>query len=96
MSLLLAILIGAYLIPSPHRVSAQTSQQYTWHNVVTGGGGGFIPGIVFNPSQRDLIYARTDIGGAYPVESIDRELDTADGLRQLRRLEYARRRKHRH
>src|SRR5215469_6421989 len=65
MSLLLAILIGAYLIPSPHHLSAQTSQQYTWHNVVTGGGGGFIPSIVFNPSQRDLIYARTDIGGAY-------------------------------
>jgi len=41
------------------------SQSYTFKNVVTGGGGGFVPGIIFNPSQRNLIYARTDIGGAY-------------------------------
>jgi photosystem II stability/assembly factor-like uncharacterized protein len=41
------------------------SQPYTLKNVVTGGGGGFVPNIIFNPKQKDLIYARTDVGGAY-------------------------------
>ncbi|KAL4756940.1 putative endoglucanase [Aspergillus foveolatus] len=47
------------------------SQSYTWKNVVTGGGGGFVPGIVFNPSEEGLAYARTDIGGAYRLNSDD-------------------------
>jgi hypothetical protein len=33
-------------------VAAVASQSYTWKNVKIGGGGGFIPGIVFNPSQK--------------------------------------------
>ncbi|HET8842167.1 MAG TPA: xyloglucanase, partial [Ktedonobacteraceae bacterium] len=41
------------------------AQAYTWKNVVTGGGGGFVDDVIFNQKQRDLIYARTDIGGAY-------------------------------
>jgi len=45
--------------------SAQTTQAYTWRNVVTNGGGGFVPGIIFNQTEANLIYARTDIGGAY-------------------------------
>ena len=45
--------------------AAIAQQSYNWANVVTGVGGGFIPGIVFNPSQQDLVYARTDIGGVY-------------------------------
>jgi xyloglucan-specific exo-beta-1,4-glucanase len=43
---------------------AQSSEAYTWRNVVINGGG-FVPGIVFNTSEPNLIYARTDIGGAY-------------------------------
>ncbi|TCB96480.1 xyloglucanase [Micromonospora zingiberis] len=48
--------------------SAPTAQvaaeSYTWRNVRIDGGG-FVPGIIFNPTERNLIYARTDIGGAY-------------------------------
>jgi hypothetical protein len=44
--------------------AAATSQSYNWRNVVINGGG-YVPGIVFSPKEANLIYARTDIGGAY-------------------------------
>ncbi|CAL9426696.1 cellulose binding domain-containing protein [Streptomyces sp. enrichment culture] len=47
--------------PAPAPLAADT---YTWKNVRVDGGG-FVPGIVFNRSEKDLAYARTDIGGAY-------------------------------
>ena len=37
---------------------------YTWKNAVINGGG-FVSGIVFNETEPNLIYARTDIGGCY-------------------------------
>jgi hypothetical protein len=51
-----------------NRVGATGTQAYTWKNVVTGGGGGYVPGIICNTAEKDLIYARTDIGGAYRWE----------------------------
>jgi xyloglucan-specific exo-beta-1,4-glucanase len=38
--------------------------RYTWRNAEIVGGG-FVPGIVFNQAEPGLVYARTDIGGAY-------------------------------
>ncbi|MER5945551.1 cellulose binding domain-containing protein [Streptomyces sp. NPDC001904] len=46
------------------RATAVAADTYTWKNARIDGGG-FVPGIVFNRSEKNLAYARTDIGGAY-------------------------------
>ncbi|MCL6731991.1 cellulose binding domain-containing protein [Streptomyces neyagawaensis] len=43
---------------------AIAADTYTWKNARIDGGG-FVPGIVFNRKEKNLAYARTDIGGAY-------------------------------
>jgi xyloglucan-specific exo-beta-1,4-glucanase len=40
------------------------SGPYNWKNVQIVGGG-FVPGIIYNETTPGLVYARTDIGGAY-------------------------------
>ncbi|WYZ33910.1 hypothetical protein EsH8_I_000186 [Colletotrichum jinshuiense] len=42
-----------------------------WKNVHTGGGGGFVPSIVFHPTEKGVAYARTDIGGLYRLNDDD-------------------------
>ncbi|MGC9664963.1 cellulose binding domain-containing protein [Planosporangium sp. 12N6] len=44
--------------------TAAAAEPYSWRNAEIAGGG-FVPGIIFNQSKKDLVYARTDIGGAY-------------------------------
>jgi xyloglucan-specific exo-beta-1,4-glucanase len=60
--LITTLVIGSIL--TAHKAKA-ASQPYTWNHAVTGGGGGFVVNTIFNPKQKDLIYAQTDIGGAY-------------------------------
>lgn len=49
--------------------SAAPYQCHNWKNVKIGGGGGFVPGIIYNPNKKGLVYARTDIGGAYKMRT---------------------------
>ncbi|MGW1744485.1 cellulose binding domain-containing protein [Streptomyces sp. NPDC002092] len=64
-------LAAGLLAGSPPALAAGSSPEvkldadtYTWKNARIDGGG-FVPGIVFNRSEKNLAYARTDIGGAY-------------------------------
>ncbi|GHH93076.1 cellulose binding domain-containing protein [Streptomyces capillispiralis] len=49
---------------APEPAGTLAADTYTWKNARIDGGG-FVPGIVFNRTEKDLAYARTDIGGAY-------------------------------
>jgi len=45
-------------------ISAAYAAPHTWKSVQVGGGG-YVTGMVFHPAQQNLMYARTDMGGAY-------------------------------
>lgn len=42
----------------------QLRAEYQWKSVSIGGGG-YVTAVEFHPTQKDLVYLRTDVGGAY-------------------------------
>ncbi len=63
---LLSALLGTVVSANVPAAPAQApSVPYTFKPVVTGTSGGYVPEIIFSTVQQNLIYARTDMGGAY-------------------------------
>ncbi len=61
------------------KTSAETVS-YSWSNVAIGGGG-YVTGMVYSEAEENLVYARTDIGGAYRwVEAEQRWVAITDHL----------------
>jgi hypothetical protein len=51
------------MAPELNKLLPQAAQ-YAWDNVRIGGSG-FVSGLVLSTKEPGLIYARTDVGGAY-------------------------------
>ncbi len=59
----LAVLFFVITFSTNSSTIAQT-QSYEWRSVIDGGGG-FVPGIIYSQFFKGIVYARTDMGGAY-------------------------------
>jgi xyloglucan-specific exo-beta-1,4-glucanase len=57
-------LVMSLLLIISSTISRGQSETYTWGNVAMGGGG-FVSGIITSKTEQNLMYARTDVGGAY-------------------------------
>gem|GEM_PF-2032472 len=53
-------------------MTADLTASYEWEPLKIGGGG-FVTGIDINPTEQGLIYARTDVGGAYRFQPETRD-----------------------
>ena len=64
------LIAGTGISLGPVSAQVKKPRTYVWRNVKIGGGG-FVSGVKFHPTQPNLIYARTDIGGAYVSSGTD-------------------------
>ncbi len=56
--------IFIFIFFSQQFIIAENLPNYSWKNL-NFGGGGFVSGIITSKTEKNLIYARTDVGGAY-------------------------------
>ncbi|MDZ8080635.1 MAG: hypothetical protein RMX35_16405 [Nostoc sp. DcaGUA01] len=67
-----AIIIALTIVVTPSKLTCSATSGYRWTHVAIGGGG-YVTGVYLHPQQRDLVYIRTDIGGFYRWNPVDRE-----------------------
>lgn len=56
-------------IDGPGTPPIATAEEYFWDNLPVGGGG-YVTGIAIHPSDKNLMYIRTDVGGAYSWDPV--------------------------
>lgn len=69
--LMLLFLIGLLLL-NVKSLNAAQPEAYNWQNVRIGGGG-FVTGIAIHPTEPDLVYIRTDVGGALRWDPVNQK-----------------------
>lgn len=74
----LAMRLSQLLVAAAAHIT--TTHAVDWTNVKIGGGGGFVPSIVFHPNVSGVAYARTDIGGLYKLNEDDSWSPAIDDL----------------
>jgi hypothetical protein len=67
------LLLILFIIGIKLSVNAQIpNQQYNWKSVQIRGGG-FVDGLIYHPTEKGLLYCRTDMGGAYKWNDVSKE-----------------------
>ncbi len=76
---------GALALAAPALAASPVVQPYGWKPVEVLGGG-FVSGVIYHPTEKGLVYIRTDIGGAYRLDratnrwvALNDDLKRADG-----------------
>lgn len=65
--LALAAAASALAFVAPTFAASPAATPYVWRSAEILGGG-FVSGIVYHPTEKGLVYARTDIGGSYRLD----------------------------